>query len=314
MRNMINLAIIGIAAIIILGLAVVAYSFLRTPEEASAPIEAIPLADTNSSADQEETAPKEVEATPTSEPVPTATVAELAENATTSEPESEDIEAEIPANEVITDTDGDMQATTDETETIETNADDNNETIPEEQPASEPTLFEIVPAESEARFMIDEILLGEPFTVVGITDQVAGQISIDPNDLSTAQVGVMQVNARTLATDNQYRNRAIKNRILLTDEYEFVTFTPTTINDLPETGVVGESYTFQVVGDLTVTNVTQSVTFDVTATATTETRLEGLATTAFLYTDFKLFIPDSQSVDTVFDEVRLEIEFVAAGL
>ena len=91
------------------------------------------------------------------------------------------------------------------------------------------TMFEIVSAESEARFLINEVLRGDPVTVVGSTDQVAGQLAVDPGDLSSAQSGIIQVNTRTLATDNQFRNRAIKNRILLTDDHEFVTFAPTEV-------------------------------------------------------------------------------------
>jgi polyisoprenoid-binding protein YceI len=143
---------------------------------------------------------------------------------------------------------------------------------------------------------------------------VAGQLALDPVDLSSAQVGTIQVNARTLVTDNDFRNRAVKNRILLTDNYEFVTFTPTEVIGLPETGAVGETYTFQIAGDLTITDVTRPVTFDAVATATSEAQIEGTATTAFPYTDFELFIPDAPAVDTVDDEVRLELDFVAEAV
>jgi polyisoprenoid-binding protein YceI len=93
-----------------------------------------------------------------------------------------------------------------------------------------------------------------------------------------------------------------------------VTFTPTEVIGLTEAGAVGETYTFQIVGDLTVTDVTKRVTFDVTATPTSETQIEGTATTTFPYTDFELFIPDAPAVDTVDDEVRLELEFVAEAV
>jgi polyisoprenoid-binding protein YceI len=149
---------------------------------------------------------------------------------------------------------------------------------------------------------------------VGVTDQVAGQFTVSPNDLSITQVGTIQVNARTLATDNELRNRAIKNRILFTDEYEFVTFTPRQVVGLPEAGAVGETYTLQIVGDLTIADVTRQVTFDAVATATSATRIEGSAMTTFPYTDFELRIPDVPGVDMVDDEVRLELEFVAAAV
>lgn len=174
-------------------------------------------------------------------------------------------------------------------------------------------IFEIVSDESEVRFLIDEVLRNEPVTVVGTTDQVAGEFAVDAADLSTAQMGPIVVNARTLATDNDFRNRAIKNKILSTDTYEFITFTPTDIVGLSGSGTIGESYDFQIVGDLTIRDVTQAVTFDASATALSDSQLEGNAAVTILYDDFGLTIPASQSVSAVADEVTLEIDFVATA-
>jgi hypothetical protein len=66
-------------------------------------------------------------------------------------------------------------------------------------------LAQIVPAESEARFIIDEVLNDAPKTVIGATNQVAGEIAVDPNDPTKSQVGIIQVNARALTTDNHPR-------------------------------------------------------------------------------------------------------------
>ncbi len=187
--------------------------------------------------------------------------------------------------------------------------------IPTEEPvaATGPIVFEIVQDESEARFIIDEVLRGSPKTVVGVTNQVAGQIAVDPANPASAQVGQISINARTLATDSDMRNRAVKNRILQTDTYEFVTFQPTQLTGLPESAAAGEPLSFQIVGDLTIRDTTKQVTFDVTLTPVDETRLEGLATLTIPYRDFGLAIPDSPSVDTVADDVTLELEFVAVA-
>src|SRR5262245_33066343 len=69
--------------------------------------------------------------------------------------------------------------------------------------------FQILPERSEVRFTIPEVLRGQPNEVVGKSNQVAGQIAVDPADLGTAKIGVIQVNARTLQTDDSRRNRAI---------------------------------------------------------------------------------------------------------
>lgn len=179
--------------------------------------------------------------------------------------------------------------------------------------AAAPVVFQLVQAESQARFIIDEVLRGSPTTVVGVTDQVAAQIAIDPANPGATQLGSVTVNVRTMATDNDMRNRAIKNFILNTNNYEFVTFQPTELVGLPETVTVGQPFTFQIVGDLTIRDVTQAVTFEATVTPVSETRIEGLATTVFPYRDFGLSIPDSPSVDTVADNVSLELEFVATA-
>src|SRR5262245_18230958 len=72
-------------------------------------------------------------------------------------------------------------------------------------------LFQIVPEKSQARFTIPEVLRGQPNTVVGKSNQVAGQIAVAPNDLPATKVGVIRIDARTLETNSAQRNRAIRN-------------------------------------------------------------------------------------------------------
>jgi polyisoprenoid-binding protein YceI len=267
----------------LIALAALAFSVFRTPEEASAPITAATLA-------VETSAPAPVvEPTATPEPAAEPTTVPAAEPTATAEPAAEPTAA--PAEEPTT----------------------TAEPAAEPAAAAAPVLFEVVQAESEARFIIDEVLRGAPVTVVGVTDQVAAQVAIDPANPGATQLGEVRVNARTLATDNEFRNRALRNQILDTNTYEFVTFQPTELLGLPEAVTVGQPFGFQVVGDLTVKDVTQSVTFDVTVTPVSETRIEGLATTTFPYRDFGVRIPEVPSVDLVADDVTLELAFVAVA-
>ncbi|MEX1071578.1 MAG: YceI family protein [Anaerolineales bacterium] len=172
-------------------------------------------------------------------------------------------------------------------------------------------VLEIVQAESEARFIINEILNGNPKTVVGVTDQVAAQIIVDVNNPANTQMGVVQVNARTLVTDSGNRNRAIQNQILDTGEFEFITFTPTSFIHFPTGGAVGDTFTFHMVGDLTIRAITQEVAFEVTVTAESGTRLRGLASTTIQREAFDLTIPSVPQVAGVDESVLLELEFVA---
>lgn len=270
--------IIVVAVLAIIALAALAFAVFRTPEEASAPITAATLTIETSQPVAAATEP----ATATPEPTAAPSATEPA-----AEPTATPAEEPTPAPEATA--------------------------TAEPAPAAEPAIFELVQAESQARFIIDEVLRGAPKRVVGATNQVAAQIAIDPANPAATQVGQVTVNARTLATDNDFRNRAVKNQILDTNTYEFVNFQPTELVGLPESVTVGESFTFQVVGDLTIRNVTKPVTFDVTVTPVSETRIEGLASTTFPYRDFELRIPDAPSVDTVADDVTLELEFVAVA-
>lgn len=197
--------------------------------------------------------------------------------------------------------------------------------LPDEQPtlADEPTptapvvtnlLFEILPEESVARFSLGEVLRGEPNFVIGATDQVAGQIAIDLSDPSKTQVGVISINARTFATDNSNRDRAIKNQILDTNIYEFITFTPTSITGLPAEAAVGETLSLEITGDLTIRDITHEVTFSVTVLAVSESRLEGSGSATIRREDYGLTIPNVPLVASVDQDVLLEIEFVALAV
>jgi len=176
---------------------------------------------------------------------------------------------------------------------------------------SVPLVFQINQQESQTSFMIFEELRGQPKDVIGTTNQIAGEIVLNPNDLSTARAGVIQVNARTLVTDDDRRNQAIRNRILNTDAYEFITFTPTQISGLEGTATEGQEFTFQVTGDLTIRDITKPVVFDVTAQLVTEDRLTGSSVTKIQRGDFNLVIPSVPSVANVGEEIALEINLVA---
>ncbi len=262
---------LGILALA-LALGTVTYAVFRPPAQASGPIEAIPLAQT------------------ATVPPPDGAVAEAA---TTAAPSAPSATAETAATNT-------PQSA--ETAAVDTAA---------PTQASGLIVARIVQEESQARFIIDEVLKNAPKTVVGTTDQVAGELEVDPADPSKSRVGIIQVNTRGLTTDSGMRNRAIANRILQTDRYEFVTFTPKQLVGLPTQGAIGQSYSFQIVGDLTIRDVTRETTFDVTVTAVSETRLEGTAAATIRHADFGITIPQVRQVASVSDDVRLEIDFVA---
>lgn len=259
-----------LAPIVLLLIALLALSacgVLQEPEEATGPIEAIPL----------ETQAAGV-ATAVTETEPTAAV-----EPTVAEPTTAPMATEAPTEAPVE---------------------------PTAAPAAA-TVFTIDPAGSQVRFQLDEDLRGTRTTVVGTTDQVAGQISLNLADLSQTQVGIIQINARTLATDNNFRNRAIQNEILDTGDFEFITFTPTAVEGLPASATVGETITFSIVGDLTIRDITQPATFTVEATAGSDTQITGTATAVVNRVEFDLQIPSVPNVANVEEEVELYIDFTA---
>ncbi len=161
------------------------------------------------------------------------------------------------------------------------------------------------------RFELDEELRGQPTHVVATNTEVEGQVRFDPADLSTAEIGTIVVGAQTFETDSSNRNRAIRGPILDASSFPEITFVPTSVDGLSGSVDVGQEVSFTVTGDLTIRDVTQTVTFEVTATLSADETLEGTAETQVLRSDFGLQIPSVQSVANVTDEVLIAIDFVA---
>ncbi len=180
-------------------------------------------------------------------------------------------------------------------------------TLADPAPAVSST-YTIASEESTVSFTLQEELRGVDTTVVGSTDQVAGEILVDFNDPSASVLGDVVINARTLATDSSNRTRAVRGAILDTDTFEFITFSPTSVDGLPTETT--DSFTFTVTGDLTIRDITRSVTFDVAVSGSDE-RLEGTASALVNRTDFELVIPNVPFVANVSEDVTLTIEFVA---
>ncbi len=180
------------------------------------------------------------------------------------------------------------------------------------QAAVSSTLYRIDTNGSQVSFTLTEDLRGQPTTVVGTTDQVAGDILVDFATPANSKIGTIRINARTLVTDQEFRNRAIRSNILQSskDEYQFIDFTPTAITDVPDKVEVGSTIKFKVTGDLKIRDIVQTVTFDVSVTAG-EDSLTGSATTTVTRDQFNLQIPNAPGVANVSNDVTLDIKFTA---
>lgn len=181
----------------------------------------------------------------------------------------------------------------------------------------ERALFRITEAESEARFKIEEVLLGNPTTVVGATRRVAGDIIVNFRSPASSQIGTIAINARTLKTDQEFRDQAIRGQILQSsrDEYEFIEFRPVELINLPDTpAALGSPLLFQIRGDLKIRDVTRSVVFDAAVTPVASDRIEGVVSVTVRYSDFGLEIKAPPQVSSVGETVTLELDFVALAV
>lgn len=180
-------------------------------------------------------------------------------------------------------------------------------------PTNGGTIFTIDSSASQASFTIQEVLFGQPNTVVGSTNQVAGQLLINRSDPSKSQVGEIRVDLSAMKTDNDFRNRALQGRIFETGDSanQYATFVTKSISGLSSSVTLGQAFSFTITGDLTVHQVTRTVTFDVQLTPESQTECKGQATAAVRYEDFNLTIPNVPSVTGVSDNVTLALIFTA---
>ena len=300
------LVVAALLGVVIAGVAYLLVFITGGAGEASEPISAPQLALPTATATPEPPAP-----TPTTEPTPIAT--EDPTPVAMSDPEPTPTAAPEPtATPAPT-----SAATAAPTPTAAPTA-----TAAAAEPAADggvPTsavLYRIVPEESEVRFEIDEILRGAPTLVVGTTNQVAGDFIIDFGDLAASQLGTVRINVRTLRTDEERRDRAIRSRILesASDQYEFTTLEPVRLEGLPGSLEVGQTVAFQIVGNLAIRDITREVVFDAELTVVSADRVEGTAVTTILREDYSLTIPNVPFVASVDEDVLLGITFVAVAV
>jgi polyisoprenoid-binding protein YceI len=191
--------------------------------------------------------------------------------------------------------------------------------VPAEQMQTKPedmngaSVFRIVSEKSVVEFNLHEVLRGEDFLVIGSSTQVTGDIALNTQNPSASTVGKISVNARTIQTDAENRDRMIGRFILESEkpEYEFITFTPTKIEGMPGTIKVGDAFAVTITGDLKIRDIVKSVTFTGTVALDAEDRLTGSFEGKIQRGDYQLVIPDVPFVASVQEEVTLKIRFDA---
>lgn len=235
-------------------------------------------------------------ATPVSEPDPTDTPLPVPTDTPVPEPSPEPTATPLPEPEPA------PVATAPPQEEAETESG--------EAPAVGQT-FVIAAEESEARFIIDELLLGQPKTVIGTTNAISGELTIDAANPAASVIGPIQIDAGTFVTDSDRRNGAIRRFILQSNQHQYITFIAAEFTGLPDAVSVGDEIQFEITGNLTVRDISNSALFIVTMVVVSESELQGTASTIVLRDDYELTIPQVPSVANVGEEFIVEFDFVA---
>jgi polyisoprenoid-binding protein YceI len=166
------------------------------------------------------------------------------------------------------------------------------------------------PTGNAARYRVREQLAGVdlPNDAIGETKNVTGAISADAKGNVLPAESKFVIDVTNLVSDKQRRDGFVRGRVLETDQYPTVTFVPKTIRGLAAPVPTSGSRTFDVLGDLTVRNVTKPTTWRVTAQFS-GTGLTGTAKTGFTFNDFSIQQPHVPVVLSVGDSIHLELDF-----
>ncbi len=171
--------------------------------------------------------------------------------------------------------------------------------------------FNIVPDQTQASYSVKEVLLGQSVTTVGTTNVVQGQFQLGIKDGKPYIVlSQLRVDLRTLTSDNPLRDQAIRRQWLESNTYPYADFVAKEVTDFPSSMVEGQTLRFKVIGDMTIRNITRSVTFDVTAKIEGDT-LTGTGTTLIYMKDFGFSAPDLVGRFTVTDGVTITVQGAA---
>lgn len=173
-----------------------------------------------------------------------------------------------------------------------------------------PIRYVTAPTGNSARYRVREQLAGFdlPNDAVGETKSVTGTISADSKGNVIAAESKFVIDVTNLVSDKQRRDGFVRGRVLETAQYPTVTFVPTGARGLSAPIPKNGSLTFDLLGDLTVRNLTRPTTWRVMAQFTGD-HVTGSAKTGFTFNDFSIQQPKVPVVLSVADSIHLELDF-----
>jgi len=174
--------------------------------------------------------------------------------------------------------------------------------------------FQLVPDASTMQYFVEEEFFSQavPFiTAVGQTTALTGAVTLRfVDDGVTIDNSVFTADISTLTSDRPRRDQAIRERWLESSRFPLATFVATEVVALPADAAFGQDVRFQVQGDMTIRDVTNPLTWQMTARLDGGV-LTGAAKTFFTMRDYGFDPPDVAGILRVTDGVTVTVNFVA---
>ena len=170
--------------------------------------------------------------------------------------------------------------------------------------------FRIVAEQSEASYKARETFVSQPgpAEAVGKTKSIQGELQLESDGVLRGQILSMQIDLRTLASDQARRDSFIRQNTLQTDLYPFAEFRSTG-SPGPALFRPGEEATFQIPGLMTIRGSERPLVWEARARLDGDT-IVGSATARVKLTDFGLE-PPRLAILSVEDEMTWQIDLVA---
>lgn len=179
----------------------------------------------------------------------------------------------------------------------------------------------IVPNQSTASYIVHEeffsgaleklgIEVGKQ-DIVGSTGQIEGQLVLNLDDLSAALgENRITVNLPMLTTTESDRDEWLRKNGLQSRKFPIAEFVGEAIEGAPAMYADGDEVRFQLLGTLTVREIAQPVTFDVTARLAGNA-IQGRASADLLMSSFGIEPPNFANTLTVQDDFTIQVDFTA---
>jgi polyisoprenoid-binding protein YceI len=169
----------------------------------------------------------------------------------------------------------------------------------------------IDPAQSSAKYVVQETLRGLQATAVGTTSAIEGAIHLTTSGPAPSPASTFRVDLSTLKSDESMRDNYIRTNTLQANvaANRYAEFTITSVTGFPTGYVEGSEVELTLTGTMKIRNQTKNITWQVKARQAGEF-LTATADTDFNMTDFGITPPNVQ-IARALDAVHVQVVLVA---